>query len=192
MSKEKKEKKYCYKVKTNFLLTTNQIKEEKPKQAKIEEYGFSPMYSAECDLAFDGALPILGWAKSILIPYASDYAKWVKKNIEQIYKHEMKQVAESKNGEVESKWLKEIAEAGYEFDPEGNLIENEKVKEPTPAQLCVLVEEMGNTATLLFINVGGAIELYEKNVLDNCCPEEIKELLSAGVIYKKVFEEKEK
>ena len=168
--------KYCYKVKSNFL-----------KQNKIEQYGFSPIYETE-NLGNEERVWAHGYAKFILIPYASDYAKWVKKNIEQIYKHEMKKVAESENGEVESKWLKEIAEAGYEFDPDGNLIENEKVKEPTPAQLCVF--ETGDFAGSLFINISGAIELYEKSVLDDCCSEEIKKLLDAGVIYKKVFEEK--
>ena len=166
---------YCYKVKWSYL----KVKENNAyAHAKIEEFGFEPIFQQfdEGPASWAG-----GWAKKISILHDTKIGAWLKKNIEGIYKAE--------KDKEDSKWLKEIKESGYEFDEEGHLIENEKAKEPTSAELCIMKE--GSLHGTLFINIGGAMEIYDTDVLDECCAEEVKALLEKGATYKKRLRENE-
>ena len=168
-------KMYCYKVKWPLL----KVKENNAyARAKIEGFGFEPMFEQfeEGNGAWIG-----GWAKKVSLPHDSKIGQWLKKNIESIYKAE--------KDKEDSKWVKEIKDAGYEFDEEGHLVENEKAKEPTSAELCIMKE--GSYHGTLFINIGGAMEIYDTDVLDECCPGDINELLEKTAIYKKRFRDGE-
>lgn len=168
-------KMYCFKVKWSYL----KVKENNAyAHAKIEDFGFEPMFQQ-----FDEgqASWIGGWAKRIEIAHDSQIGNWLKKNIEGIYKTEKKK--------EDSKWVKELIEAGYEFDAEGHLIENEAIRKPTLAELCVMKE--GSLHGTLFINIGGAMEIYDKEILLETCPGLIHELMEKEVIYQRRFKEDE-
>ena len=168
-------KMYCYKVKWSYL----KIKENNAyAHAQIEKYGFEPIFQEfdEGPASWAG-----GWAKKISIAHDTQIGKWLKNNIEGIYKAE--------KDKTDSKWLKELLESGYEFDTEGHLIENVKAQEPTSAELCIMRD--GYCHGTLFINVGGAMEIYDASVLNSCCEEDVKRLESEGIIYKKRFYEGE-
>lgn len=169
-------KMYCYKVKWPLL----KIKENNAyAHAGIEKYGFEPIFETfdEGQASWAG-----GWAKKVLIAHDTQIGQWLKNNIEGIYKSE-------KAKEGESKWIAELLTSGYEFDSEGHLIENEKAKEPTSAELCIMKE--GPYHGTLFINIGGAMEIYDANVIRSCCAKEIYELEADKVIYEKRFYENE-
>lgn len=166
-------KKYCYKVKFNYLKVDDM---NAYKKALIEQYDFSPMYE-ELDEGISSWAQ--GWAKSISIKSDSSIGKWLKKNVEGIYK-KVKDIPDSK-------WKKEILESGYEFDAEGNLIENEITREDVQAQLCIMAT--GDFKGMLFINVGGAMEIYEAETLLECVPEEINKLVNDKVAYLRRFYE---
>ena len=90
-------KKYCYKVKHNIIKVE---KDNAYAHPLIEKYGFKPVQEGE-----NGEYYWTGvWAKTVNIDKKSSVAKWVKRSIENIYKKE-KELAESK-------WIKEITEAG--------------------------------------------------------------------------------
>ena len=166
-------KMYCFKVKWPLL----KVKEDNAYvHAKIEEFGFEPIFQE-----FDEgpASWVGGWAKKIMIAHDSKIGQWIKSNIESIYKAEKEK--------EDSKWKKEILESGYEFDAEGKLIENAKLKEPTSAELCIMKE--GYNHGTLFINLGGSIEFYSVDTLRDCCPGDIAELETAHVIYEKRLRE---
>ena len=168
-------KMYCYKVKWSLL----KIKEDNAYvHAGIEKYGFEPIFQQfdEGQASWAG-----GWAKKVSIPHNTQIGQWLKSNVESIYKAE--------KDKADSKWIKELLESGYEFDTEGHLIENEKVLEPTNAELCIMRE--GSYHGTLFINIGGAMEIYDANVLRDCCPKEVYELESEGAVYEKRFREHE-
>lgn len=168
-------KMYCYKVKWSYL----KVKENNAyAHAKIEDFGFAPIFQQfdEGPASWAG-----GWAKKIEIAHDTQIGKWLKKNIEGIYK--------SEKGKEDSKWLKELLDTGYEFDEEGHLIENEMVKKPTSAELCIMKD--GSLHGTLFINIGGTMEIYDKDVLLETCPGDVNELLSKGAIYQKRFCEDE-
>ena len=174
-------RKYCYKVKFNYLKVN---KDSAYSHAGIEKFGFSPIMEEfeEGALAWGE-----GWAKPVTLSHESVVGRWIKGNIESIYKAEKK--AEAEKGEA-SKWLKEIIEGGYEFDADGKLIENEKAKEDIQVQLCVMAT--GSLKGLLFINVGGAMELYDAETLSVSVPAEIKELEDANVVFRKRFYDRNK
>ena len=170
-------KMYCYKVKWPLL----KIKENNAyAHALIENYGFEPIFEQP-----DEGEPYWarGWAKKVAIPHDTEIGKWLKRNIESIYKSEKAKL----KPEEGSKWIAEIISAGYEFDEEGHLIENDKAKEPTDAQLCVMAD--GIYHGTLFINIGGAMEIYDASVLRSCLGKEIYELEADKAIYERRFHE---
>ena len=168
-------KQYCYKVKWDFL----KIKENNAyAHAKIENFGFEPIFQE-----FDEgpASWVGGWAKRIEIAYETKIGQWLIKNIEGIYKAE--------KDKEDSKWVKELLETGYEFDEEGHLIINDLIKKPTLAELCIMKE--GSYHGTLFINIGGAMEIYDKDILLEACPDVINELMENKVVYVKRLREEE-
>lgn len=170
---------YCYKVKWPLL----KIKENNAyAHAKIEEYGFEPIFEQpdEGEPYWAG-----GWAKKVQLPHDCEIGQWLKKNVESIYKSERAKL----KPEEGSKWIKEITDAGYEFNEDGTLIENDKAKEPTSAELCIMLN--GDYHGTLFINIGGAMEIYDARVLRNCLGNEIYKLETDKVIYEKRFYEHE-
>ena len=168
-------KRYLYKFKHEYLKLHENNAYKRP---KIEKLGFKPIMEGE-----EGNLYWAeGWAKSITISHNSSIGDWLKKNVESIYKAEMKKIADKK---FDSKWLEEIKKSGYEFDSDGNMIDNEKSKEDIPAQLCVMFT--GSLHGTLFINVGNGLEFYESTTLDECAKDEVAALLEAGAIYKKKY-----
>jgi hypothetical protein len=171
-------KKYCLQVKWDFL----KIKETYGgMHARIEDFGFAPIFEEFED---ENGIKVQewqkGWAQSITCPHDSIVGRWIKTNIENIY-------AKEKEKE-DSKWIKEILEAGYEFDSENKLIENDKAKEDIHAQLCVMAE--GDLRGLLFINVGGALELYDAETIKSVVGEGVLGLVEAKAIYDKRFHDK--
>lgn len=170
-------KKYCYKFKHAYLKLDSRNAYKRPRIEK--ELGFMPIME---DIETGGQYWAEGWARTIAIPHDSSVGKWLKKNVESIYKAEMKKVA--KKG-FDSKWLDSIKESGYEFDAEGNLVENEKSKEDVPAQLCVMYT--GPFHGQLFVNIGDGIEFYESKAVSECAPDIIQNLLANGAIYEKRF-----
>lgn len=169
---------YCYKFKSNFI----KVKENNAyAHPLIEKYGFKPVqqeyenetglkayYWAEC------------WAKTIKIDPKSVVAKWLKKNVENIYKAEKKKKEET--GEP-SKWYTEIRESGYDFDDEGNLIENKAFLSGLEGQLCVMAT--GEMRGVLYINMSGCVEFYDSKTLISSAFADIMRLTKAGAIYKK-------
>ena len=165
---------FCYKVKHTYIKVKENNAYAKP---KIEKFGFMPMQEVAID---EGGVETHywaeGWAKTISFTADCPVAKWIKSNIESIYKAETEK-------EGDSKWLGDILEAGYEFDDQGKLIENEKFLSGLNGQLCIMAT--GNYHGTLFISLSGAIEFYDARTLDVTCKEEIDKLLAAGVIYEK-------
>jgi len=166
-------KEYCYKFKFNVIKVKENNAYAKP---LIEKYGFSPMQEVYTNEAGEETYCWAeGWAKNIKIDSNSLVAKWVKKNIEDIYAKEK----EKEN----SKWRDSILEEGYEFDEEGKLIENEKYLSGLEAQLCVMAT--GDLRGVLFINMGGAVEFYDAKTLISSAFEDVMQLERADAIYKK-------
>lgn len=166
---------YCYKVKHSYIKVKENNAYAKP---KIEKFGFKPMQEIYKNEAGEETYCWAeGWAKTIKLSPKSPVAKWVRENIESIYKKEKEN--------ADSTWLKELLDAGYEFDEEGNLIQNEKYLSGLEAQLCVMFS--GEYRGILFINAGGTVEFYDSNVLVGSAFGDIMRLVKAGVIYKKRF-----
>lgn len=173
---------YCYKVKHSYI----KIREDNAYvHAKIEKFGFEPMFVSD-ENGDENRYWAEGWAKTIRLKHNSGIGMWIKKNIEQIYAAENKRIAEEKEkkGEpVESKWVNEILEGGYEFDEDGMLIDNEESTKDVEAQLCIMAT--GDMKGVLFINVGGAMEIYNSDTLLKDASEEVLNLITLGVVYKK-------
>ena len=166
-------KEYCYKVKSNYIKVDERNAYKKP---KIEEFGFMPIQEEfEDENGLKGFFWAEGWAKNIKLPASSPVAKWVRSNIESIYKKE--------KDNAESKWLKEILESGYEFNEEGKLIENEQYLNNLDAQLCIM--HTGELNGTLFINLGGTVEFYDSKALLGSAFGDVMKLIRAGVVYKK-------
>lgn len=164
---------YCYKVKSNYIKVDEHNAYKKP---KIEEFGFMPIQEMFEDENGDkNYFWAEGWAKNIKLPASSPVAKWVRNNIESIYKKE--------KDNPDSKWLKEILESGYEFDDEDKLIENEQYLNNLEAQLCIMYT--GELHGTLFINLGGTVEFYDSQALLGSAFEDVMKLIRAGVVYKK-------
>ena len=173
-------KEYCYKVKSNYIKIDLRNAYKRP---LIEKFGFMPMQEEFEDPETGKKVYSWaeGWAKAIKLPANSPVAKWVRSNIENIYKKE--------KDNPDSKWLKEILDSGYEFDAEGKLIENEKYVMNLDAQLCIM--HTGDLHGTLFINLGGTVEFYDSNALIGSAFEDVMQLIKADVIYKKrLFVEK--
>lgn len=166
MSKDNKQ--YCFKIKYGYLKLKDNNAYSK---AKIENYGFY-MYVPENEDDED-----IFWAKNLKLDKNCSIAKWVKKDTEKIYQKEKEN--------QDSHWVKEILEAGYEFNEDGTLIENEKFEEGLNVQLCIAAT--GPYHGTLFINMGGLVEFYDSEVLLECAPQDIEYLLSNGVAYKKRY-----
>jgi len=169
---------YCYKFKTNII----KVKENNAyAHPLIEKYGFKPVQQEyENETGLKAYYWNESWAKTIKIGPQSVVAKWLKKNVENIYKAEKKKKEET--GEP-SKWYTEIRESGYDFDDEGNLIENKAFLSGLEGQLCVMAT--GEMRGVLFINMSGCVEFYDSKTLDSSATEDIEALVKAGVIYKK-------
>ena len=166
-------KEYCYKVKSNYLKVDEHNAYKKP---KIEQFGFMPIQETYEDENGDKYYVWAeGWAKIIKLPANCSVAKWVRSNIESIYKQE--------KDKADSKWLKEILDSGYEFDEDGKLIENEQYLNNLDAQLCIM--HTGELHGTLFINLGGSVEFYDSNALLGSAFEDVMQLIKAKVIYKK-------
>ena len=161
-------KKYCYKIKRNYL-------KRKPNnaysKAKIESYGFLP-YTSE-----DEEDTEIIFAKSLKLSVDSSIAQWMKHDLEKIH------------NKGDEKWLKELENSGYEFDEEGHLIYTEAFLSGLNVQLCISNQRPYNGC--LFINVGGTTEFYEKDTLDECAASDMILLLSNDVAYKKILVEEE-
>lgn len=169
-------KEYCYKIKCGYIKVKDNNAYAKP---KIEKFGFRPMQEVFKNEAGEETYCWAeGWAKTIKLPKNCPVAKWVRANIENIYKQE--------KDKEDSKWLKELLDSGYEFDEEGKLIENEKYLSGLEAQLCIMFS--GEYRGVLFINAGGSVEFYDANVLIGSAFGDIMKLIKAGAIYKKRFE----
>ena len=169
---------YCYKFKSNFI----KVKENNAyAHPLIEKYGFMPVQEESED---EGGVKTYfwneSWAKTIKIDPKSVVAKWLKKNVENIY---IKELAVEKEKGEPSKWLTEIRNSGYEFDEVGNLIENEAFLSGLEGQLCVMVT--GEMRGVLFINMSGCVEFYDSNTLISSAFEDVMQLERAGAIYKK-------
>ena len=171
-----KQKFYCYKVKHSYI----KIREDNAYvHAKIENFGFKPMFVNE-----DGedSYWAEGWAKNIKIKHNSGVGSWIKSNIEHIYAAEKARI-EKEGGE--SKWIAEILSSGYEFDEGGMLIDNEEATKDIEAQLCVMAT--GDLKGVLFINVGGAMEVYNSDTILKDAFDDITLLLANNVIYQKIL-----
>lgn len=166
-------KEYCYKVKSNYIKIDFKNAYKRP---LIEKFGFMPMQEEYEDP--EGGKRISwaeGWAKMIKLPANSPVARWVRSNIENIYKKE--------KDNPNSKWLKEILDSGYEFDAEGKLVENAAYVDNLDAQLCIM--HTGELHGTLFINLGGTVEFYDSNALLGSAFEDVMQLIKADVVYKK-------
>ena len=160
-------KKYCYKFKHNYLKIDDGNAYKAP---LIEKFGFKPVQEGE-----EGEYYWTGvWAKTVDVDKKSSVAKWVKRSIENIYKKE-KNVADSR-------WIKEILEAGYEFDDDGKLVENPHYLEGLTGQLCV--DSEGNYAGTLYLNMSGCIEFYDSEALIGACFKDVMQLIRAEAVYK--------
>lgn len=180
-------KEYCYKFKSNYI----KVKENNAyAHPLIEKFGFKPVqqeyenetglrayYWAEC------------WAKNITFEANTVVAKWLKKNVENIYNKEKIRV-EKEPEKGPSKWLEEIRESGYEFDADGKLIENEAFLSGLNGQLCVMAT--GDMAGVLYINMSGCVEFYDSNTLISSAFEDIMKLEKADAIYKVALKLKER
>lgn len=165
---------YCYKVKHAYI----KIREDNAYvHAKIEKFGFEPMFVNEDG---ENSYWAEGWAKNIKVKHTSGIGSWIKTNIEQIYASEKARI-EKEGGE--SKWINEILAGGYEFDDFGMLIDNEEATKDIEAQLCVMAT--GDLKGALFINIGGAMEVYNSETILKDAADEILPLIAADVIYKK-------
>lgn len=165
-------KEYCYKLKSNIIKVKENNAYAKP---LIEKYGFKPMQEVYTNEAGEETYCWAeGWAKNIKIDPNSLVAKWVKKNIEDIYAKEREK--------LDSKWIKQLLDDGYEFDENG-LVENEKYLSGLEAQLCVMAT--GDLRGVLFINMGGAVEFYDSKTLISSAFEDVMQLERAKAIYKK-------
>lgn len=163
-------KKYCYKFKYNYIKIDEDNAYKKP---LIEKYDFKPVQEGE-----NGEYYWTGvWAKTVNIDKKSAVAKWVKRNIENIYKKE-KEV-------TDSKWIKEILEAGYEFDDDGKLVENPHYLEGLTGQLCV--DSEGELAGAIYLNMSGCVEFYDSDALIGACFADIMKLIKTDAIYKTVL-----
>ena len=168
-------KEYCYKVKSNYIKVDEKNAYKKP---LIEQFGFMPIQEEyEDEEGNKYYIWAEGWAKNIKLPPKSPVAKWIKGNIESIYKKE----SEKEGGD--SKWLNEILEAGYEFDEEGKLVENEQYLNNLDAQLCIM--HTGELSGTLFINLGGSVEFYDSKALLGSAFADVMRLIKADVVYKK-------
>ena len=168
-------KKYCYKFKSNFLKVDEGNAYVRP---LIEKFGFEPVQEGE-----EGEYYWTGiWAKTVNVDKKSSVAKWVKRSIENIYKKEREV--------TDSKWIKEIKEAGYEFDDDGKLLENPHYLEGLTGQLCV--DSGGNYAGTLYLNMSGCIEFYDSEALIGACFEDVMKLIRAEAVYKVRLETKER
>lgn len=169
-------KMYCYKFKHGIL----KIRGKEYAHARIEEFGFKPIFSDfEEDLGGERVIHHeweKGWGKTVLAKYNSPVGMWIKNNIESIYKQE--------KDKEDSKWIKSILESGYEFDENGKIIENDIVRKDIECQLCVMLD-YHELSGCLFLNVGGTLEFYDTETLDKSVPEEIIRLIGQDVIYKK-------
>lgn len=166
---------YYYNVKWNYLKTKSN---NAYSRAKIEDFGFSPVVED-----IDGFTSWTGaWAKKLTLPFDCTIGKWIRGEIEQIYKSELKK--EKETGET-STWLKSIRENGYEFDEEGHILENDASRQDVSAELCVFID--GPFKGTLFINVGALVEIYDSVSLTENAPKEVEELLKNNVIYKKKY-----
>ena len=167
-------KEYCYKVKSNYIKIDEKNAYKKP---LIEQFGFMPIQEEFEDENGNKTYGWAeGWAKKITLPPKSPVAKWIKANIESIYKKESEQ-------EGDSKWLGEILEAGYEFDEDGKLIENDQYLNNLDAQLCIMYT--GELSGTLFINLGGSVEFYDTRAVIGSAFGDVMRLIKANVIYKK-------
>ena len=165
-------KEYCYKFKFSVIKVKENNAYAKP---LIEKFGFKPMQEVFTNEAGEETYCWAeGWAKNIKVDAKSAVAKWVKKSIEDIYAKEREK--------LDSKWIKQILEAGYEFDENG-LVENEKYLSGLEAQLCVMAT--GPYKGVLFINMGGSVEFYDSKTLISSAFEDVMQLERANVIYKK-------
>lgn len=164
-------KKYCYKVKHGFL-------KDHDGYSKIEEFGFARIME-EFEPKEEGGEKTIEWTKGWAIPITLAHdtviGNFLKSETEKIYSKE--------KDKKDSKWLKELSDSGYDFDADGKLIENEKVKEPVEAQVCIFAE--GELSGTLFISVGGFLEFYDVDEL-NAHVKDIIDLLDKNkVIYQK-------
>ena len=167
-------KEYCYKVKHGLIKVKENNAYAKP---KIEAYGFKPVQEVFTNESGEETYCWAGcWAKPIKLDKSSIVAKWLKKNIEDIYKKE-------KDKNSDSKWLKEILESGYEFDADGNLIENQKFLDGLEGQLCINAD--GEYRGVLYINMSGCVEFFDAKTLISSAFEDVMKLINADVIYKK-------
>lgn len=171
---------YCYRFKSNFI----KVKENNAyAHPLIEKFGFKPVQEEfENEAGLKSYYWNESWAKTIKLDPKSVVAKWLKKNVENIYKKELER--ESKESEKgPSKWLEEIRNSGYEFDSEGNLIENEAFLSGLEGQLCVMAT--GEMRGVLYINMSGCVEFYDSKTLISSAFEDVMQLERDGAIYKK-------
>lgn len=174
-------KEYCYKVKHNLLEV--KFKGIYYKKPLIENYGFYPVQQDFEDEKGEKIQQWTGiWAKKIEFGPECKVAKWLKKNIESIYKKEK---------EIEdSKWVKEILESGYEFDKDDNLVENKAFLSGLNGMLCI--DSQGAQAAVLYIDLSGCVAFYDLNTIVDAIPDEVEKLLKEDVIYKSVLVLKER
>lgn len=180
-------KEYCYKFKSNFI----KVKENNAyAHPLIEKFGFKPVQQEfENEVGLKSYYWAECWAKTITFDSSAVVAKWLKKNVENIYKNEKSRV-EKEPEKGPSKWLEEIINSGYEFDEDGHLIENEAFLSGLNGQLCVMAT--GKMAGVLYINLSGCVEFYDSNTLISSAFEDIMQLESAGAIYKMALKLKER
>lgn len=174
-------KEYCYKVKHSLLKV--EYKGIYYKKPLIENYGFYPVQQDFTNEKGETVQEWTGiWAKKIEFSKDCGVAKWLKRNIEGIYKKE-KEIKDSK-------WVKDILESGYEFDDEGNLIENEAFLSGLNGLLCI--DSEGAQASTLYIDLSGCVAFYDLKTIVDAVPNEVEKLLAEDVIYKAVLVLKER
>ena len=178
MKKTRQGVNYCFKFKSGWLKMRKGVSKDGKEIvfADIEGLGFAPMFEEfEDEKGEKHSSWSEGWAKPVTLAYDSYVGKWLKKNVEDIYKKE--------KDKEDSKWASSILESGYEFDSEGNLIENDKLREPVSAQLCVMAS--GDFRGILFLNVGSALDIYDSKTIVGDAKEAVMDLILSGAVYER-------
>lgn len=166
-------KKYVYQVKHTYVKNR---KKDGENERKINKY-FLPYTS---DLEDDKEI---FYAIHFNLPESCSIIKATIDNVSKVY-NKMSEKEREEEELVKGLTFEEIVDADSDKKHFVYVPTEEALKDFCKAQLCFSLN--GYAQNILFINAANGVQYYAKEVLDECCGEIVRDLLSKDIIYKKI------